>query len=70
MDRKNNTPYNRKGVCNMEANKNPSCYEEALLYIEELKLDIKVLRAMIKLDDELIAKYKELVEIYKKELGE
>ena len=54
----------------MEANKNPSCYEEALLYIEELKLDIKNLCAMIKLDDELIAKYKELVEIYKKELGE
>jgi hypothetical protein len=54
----------------MEANKNPSCYEEALLYIEELKHDIKNLCAIIKLDEKIIAKYKELVEIYKKESGE
>lgn len=54
----------------MEANKIPSCYEEALLYIEELKLNIKILRAIIKLDGELFADYEKLLAIYEEELGE
>ena len=54
----------------MEANKNPSCYEEALAYIAELKCTIRNLYALIEIDEKLIAKYEELVAIYKKELGE
>ena len=54
----------------MEANKIPSCYEEALSYIEELKHNIENLYAIIETDDRIIAKYEELVTIYIKELAE
>ena len=46
----------------MAANKNPSCYEEALAYIEELKRNIENLYVIIECDDKLTAEMRLLIE--------